>query len=59
MFGQTEKSQSERMFLLHRGRVGPALEWGGGKPGMVHNTHSTNENLSGSDILQMKIALQG
>lgn len=39
--------------------MGPALEWGGGQPGMEHKTHSTKENLSGPGILQMKISLQG
>lgn len=42
MFGQTEKSQSERIFLLHGGRMDLAL---GEKknPDIAHKTQSTKE----------------
>lgn len=41
IFGQTQISQSERAFLLHGGRMDPAL--GEKNPDMVYKTHLTKE----------------
>lgn len=57
MLGQTERSQSEREFLLPGGRMDPAMEKKQNKsPAMVNKTHLAEEP-SGSDTGQIKVSL--